>query len=73
MRAVFDDVRADGKTSCAVLYCGDRPLAAPDVPPGVRRAVYFAPVEWPEDGALSVALAGATASSTNVAWRLAPR
>ena len=73
VRAVFDDVRADGKAPCAVLRCGDRDVARESVPPGVRRAVYFAPVEWPADGTPSVALDGAAAASTNVAWRLAPR
>lgn len=72
VRAVFDDVRADGEgRPAAVLRCGEREVASSPVLPGVRRAVFFAPVEWPASGAPSVVLAGGASSSTNVAWRLA--
>ena len=72
VRMVLEDVRADdpAKNPAAVLRSGNRELGRRPVYPGVKRAVFLGPVEWP-DGVLSVTLEGGTASSTNLVWRIA--
>ena len=72
VRAVLDDVRAAGKARpVAVLRCDGREIARQRLSPGVRRAVFFAPVDVAASGELSLSLEGASAALTNLVWRIA--
>ena len=76
-RVVFEDVKAEkGVNPVAILSIGGRDVARQGIMPGVRRAVFFGPVECDlEDGADAmpkVELSKGTASATNLTWRIAP-
>ena len=72
VRAVLDDVYVDGsaKKLVAVLRCGDRVVGRRTAYPGRKRAVFFDPVDWPDDAPLSMAIEGGTAASTQLDWRM---
>ena len=71
-RAVLEGVAANpGKKKCvAVLRCGGREIARCAVLPGVRRAVFFDPVDLDGGGELRVSIKRGAAASADLAWRL---
>ena len=75
VRAVFEEVKADkGVNPNAILKVDGQEVAQRNIMPGVRRAVFFGPIECDSDNGTDtmpeVELVGARASATNVTWRL---
>ena len=75
VRAVFEDVSADeGVNPDAILKIGGQEVERRSIMQGVRRAVFFGPIECDSDKGTNtmpeVELAGAWASATNMTWRL---
>ena len=77
VRAVFGNVRAKGDAGpVASLLVNGRVVARRQVMTGVKRAVFFGPVECPDgadaDAVPVVELSRGSALSTNVSWRILP-
>ena len=77
VRAVFGNVRAKGDAGpVASLLVNGRVVARRQVMTGVKRAVFFGPVECPDgadaDAVPVVKLSRGSALSTNVSWRILP-
>ena len=71
VRAVFQDVRAEGRAKpVAVLLVGGREAGRRNVLPGTRRAVFFDPVDCPAGAVPSVRLLRGHAAASEVAWRI---
>ena len=77
VRAVFEDAKAkEGVNPVAILRIGGREVARRSIMQGVRRAVFFGPVECDSNDSANtmptVELAKGWASATNLTWRIAP-